>query len=137
MQAAFFKAKHLFLFAVFALLVYNAAGGFAGRLAGGLALAAAAVLGALAEVPGLQSDDSIHNMISYPGCPGMPGAMFDTEKYSMAAVECQEGRRFPAVDGVFPAETDGKGRFSRVLMTKTECLTCENFTCTNHWDMLK
>ena len=51
MQAAFFKAKHLFLFAVFALLVYNAAGGFAGRLAGGLALAAAAVCKALLHIP--------------------------------------------------------------------------------------
>ena len=61
MQAAFFKAKHLFLFAVFALLVYNAAGGFAGRLAGGLALAAAAVLGALAEVTGLNGLNVLHS----------------------------------------------------------------------------
>jgi len=61
MQAAFFKAKHLFLFAVFALLVYNAAGGFAGRLAGGLALAAAAVLNALAQVAGFNGTNSLHD----------------------------------------------------------------------------
>ena len=43
----------LFLVRLFALLVCNAAAGFAGRLAGSLALAAAAVLCALAKVAGL------------------------------------------------------------------------------------
>ena len=60
MQAAFFKAKHLFLFAVFALLVYNAAGGFAGRLAGGLALAAAAVGGALLQSRAVERLHMLH-----------------------------------------------------------------------------
>ena len=43
-----------------ALLVGNTAAGLAGRLAGSLALAAAAVLGALAQITGLQSLDSFH-----------------------------------------------------------------------------
>ena len=54
---------------VLALLVRDAAAGLAGRLAGSLALAAAAVLGALAKIPGLQSDDSLHNLISYLKLP--------------------------------------------------------------------
>ena len=49
------------LVSVLALLVGNAAAGLAGRLAGGLALAAAAVLGALAQVAGLKSLDSFHD----------------------------------------------------------------------------
>ena len=43
-----------------ALLVCDAAAGLAGRLAGSLALAAATVLGALAQVAGLDSLDSLH-----------------------------------------------------------------------------
>ena len=60
------KRRHLFdlsfclLVSVLALLVCDAATGFAGRLAGGLAFAAAAVFGALAEVTGLKSIDSFH-----------------------------------------------------------------------------
>ena len=46
---------------VFALLIGHAAAGLAGGLARGLALAAAAVLGALAHVAGLKSLDSLHN----------------------------------------------------------------------------
>jgi len=42
---------------VLALLVGNAAAGLAGRLAGGLALAAATILSALAQVLGFQSLD--------------------------------------------------------------------------------
>ena len=49
---------------ILALLVGHAAAGLAGRLAGGLALAAATVLGALAQVPGLQSLDSFHDALS-------------------------------------------------------------------------
>ena len=56
-QAAFFNISYLFL----ALLVCNAAAGLASRLAGGLALAAATVLSALAQVTGFQSLDSFHN----------------------------------------------------------------------------
>ena len=49
------------LLSVLALLVGNAAAGLAGGLAGGLALAAATVLGALAQVTGLKSLDSFHD----------------------------------------------------------------------------
>ena len=45
---------------VFALLICNAARGLAGRLAGSLAFAAAAVLCAFAKVTGFQSLDSFH-----------------------------------------------------------------------------
>ena len=50
-----------FQFLLLALLVCNAAAGLASRLAGGLALAAATVLSALAQVTGFQSLDSFHN----------------------------------------------------------------------------
>ena len=55
-----FKNKLLIL--VLALLVGDAAAGLAGRLAGGLALTAAAVLGAVAQATSLKSLDSFHNM---------------------------------------------------------------------------
>ena len=48
----------------FALLVCNGARGLTGGLAGGLALAATAVLGALAEIPRVQCLDSLHNFVS-------------------------------------------------------------------------
>ena len=48
-----------------ALLVCNTAAGLAGRLAGGLALAAAAVLGAFAQVAGLKGLDVFHNFTFY------------------------------------------------------------------------
>ena len=48
------QAKSVVL-SLFARLVGNAAAGLAGALAGGLALAAAAVLGAGAEIAGLKS----------------------------------------------------------------------------------
>jgi len=52
----------LFLLAsVFTLLVGNTAAGLAGGLAGSLALAAAAVLGAFAEITGFKRLDSFHN----------------------------------------------------------------------------
>ena len=54
----FFKNKLLIL--VLALLVGDAAAGLAGRLAGGLALAAAAVLGALAQIAGLDGLNMLH-----------------------------------------------------------------------------
>ena len=53
-----FKNKLLIL--VLALLVGDAAAGLAGRLAGGLALAAAAVLGALAQIAGLDGLNMLH-----------------------------------------------------------------------------
>ena len=49
---------------ILALLVGHAATGFAGRLARGLAFAAAAVLCALTEVAGLDGLDSFHGFIS-------------------------------------------------------------------------
>ena len=54
----FFKNNLLIL--VLALLVGDAAAGLAGRLAGGLALAAAAVLGALAQIAGLDGLNMLH-----------------------------------------------------------------------------
>ena len=51
----------ILLVGVLALLVGDAAAGLAGGLAGGLALAAATVLGALAQVTSLKSLDSFHN----------------------------------------------------------------------------
>ena len=45
---------------VLALLIRNAAAGLAGGLAGSLALAATAVLGAVAQILGLQSLDVLH-----------------------------------------------------------------------------
>ena len=59
--SAAFQYVQLLAFLALALLVGNAAAGLAGRLAGSLALAAAAVLGALAQVAGLKSLDSFHN----------------------------------------------------------------------------
>jgi hypothetical protein len=52
---------NLFL-VVLALLVGDAAAGLAGGLAGSLALTAATVLGALAQVPGIQSLDPFHDV---------------------------------------------------------------------------
>ena len=51
----------LFAFLVFASLICNSAAGFASRLAGSLAFAAAAVLGALAKVLGLQGLNVVHH----------------------------------------------------------------------------
>ena len=48
------------LILVFALLVSNTAGSLASGLAGGLAFAAAAVLGALAQVAGFDGLDVLH-----------------------------------------------------------------------------
>ena len=57
-RGIFFKNKLLIL--VLALLVGDAAAGLAGRLAGSLALAAAAVLGALAQIAGLDGLNMLH-----------------------------------------------------------------------------
>ena len=51
------------LLSVLALLVGDAAACLAGGLAGGLAFAAAAILGALAQVPGLKGLDMFHGSI--------------------------------------------------------------------------
>ena len=56
--------ENCLLVSVLALLVGNTTAGLAGRLAGSLALAAAAVLGALAQVAGLQSLNLFHSQIS-------------------------------------------------------------------------
>src|SRR5699024_3618394 len=56
------KRGRCLLVAVLALLVCHAAGSLAGRLAGGLALAAAAGLDALGQVAGRNGLDSLHGM---------------------------------------------------------------------------
>lgn len=53
---------------VFALLIRDAAACLTGRLARSLALAAAAVPGALAKIAGLQSNYPLHIIISYLDC---------------------------------------------------------------------
>ena len=63
--AAFWGLQLLALLDALALLVGDAAAGLAGRLAGGLALAAAAVLGAVAQVAGLDGLDMLHNFTFY------------------------------------------------------------------------
>ena len=50
-----------YLLGALALLVGNAAAGLAGRLAGGLTLTAAAILGAFAQVAGLDGLDVFHS----------------------------------------------------------------------------
>ena len=56
------RRRRLFLFlCVLTLLVGYAAACLASGLAGSLALTAAAVLGALAQIPGFQSLDSFHD----------------------------------------------------------------------------
>ena len=63
MSGTFSVSKNL-LVGVLALLVSDAAAGLAGRLARGLAFAAAAVLSAGAEVTGLESLNLFHDKIS-------------------------------------------------------------------------
>ena len=54
------KLSKKLLILAFALLVSDTAAGLAGRLAGGLAFAAAALLCALAKIAGLDGLDSCH-----------------------------------------------------------------------------
>ena len=56
------EGGNLLLALALALLVSNAAAGFASRLAGSLALAASAVLCALAKILSLDSLDMLHNI---------------------------------------------------------------------------
>ena len=60
-SAAFPGMQLLAFLSALALLVCNAAAGLASRLAGGLALAAAAVYEAGVEVSGIEGVDSVHN----------------------------------------------------------------------------
>ena len=61
-KGGIFREQKLLAFLLaFALLICNAAAGLASRLAGGLALAASAVLCALAKVLGFNSLDMLHN----------------------------------------------------------------------------
>ena len=60
------SSTRLLGFLLLAGLIGNTAAGLAGRLAGSLALAAAAVLGALAKVTSLDSIDVLHDE-----CPPM------------------------------------------------------------------
>ena len=76
----FFKNNLLIL--VLALLVGDAAAGLAGRLAGGLALAAAAVLGALAQIAGLDGLNMLHGKIP-------PSFVSLFLEFTMRAVKCQ------------------------------------------------
>ena len=61
-QTAAFSQKISLLILVLALLVCDAAAGLASRLAGGLALAAAAVLGALAQIAGFDGLNMLHGI---------------------------------------------------------------------------
>ena len=76
----FFKNNLLIL--VLALLVGDAAAGLAGRLAGGLALAAAAVLGALAQIAGLDGLNMLHGKIP-------PSFVSLFLEFTMCAEKCQ------------------------------------------------
>ena len=64
-SAAFWGMQLLALFCALALLICNAAAGLASRLAGGLALAAAAVLSAVAQVAGFNGLDMFHSFTFY------------------------------------------------------------------------
>ena len=59
-SAAFLGMQLLALLGALALLVCNAAAGLASRLAGGLALTAATVLGAVTQVASLDRLDMFH-----------------------------------------------------------------------------
>ena len=59
-----FGANHLFILLVLALLICDTAARLASRLAGSLAFAAAAVLGALAQIAGLDGLDMLHDATS-------------------------------------------------------------------------
>ena len=58
------SSTRLLAFLLLAGLIGNTAAGLAGRLAGSLALAAAAVLGALAKVTSLDGIDVLHDVMS-------------------------------------------------------------------------
>ena len=60
-MAAFIQQLLAFLFSVFTLLVSNATAGLAGRLAGSLALTAATVLCAVAQVTCFDSFNMFHH----------------------------------------------------------------------------
>jgi hypothetical protein len=61
-----FQKPELLLSLFLALLIGNAAAGLAGRLTGSLAFAAAALLGALAKITGIQSLNMLHNNFLRP-----------------------------------------------------------------------
>ena len=62
-QGGIFGRTKLVLLCVLALLICNTAAGLASRLAGGLALAASAVLYGLCNIFGFNSIDSLHFII--------------------------------------------------------------------------
>ena len=64
-SAAFLGMQLLAFLDAFALLVCKAAAGLTSRLAGGLALAAAAVLSAVAQVTGFDGLDMFHSFTFY------------------------------------------------------------------------
>ena len=61
-QAAAFIYCESLLILILAFLIGNAAAGLASRLAGGLAFAAAAVLGALTQITGFKGLNSLHRL---------------------------------------------------------------------------
>ena len=58
------SSTRLLAFLLFASLIGNTAAGLAGRLAGSLALAAAALLGALTKITSLDSINVLHGKMS-------------------------------------------------------------------------
>ena len=64
-KTAAFHFQSLLALLILALLICDTAAGLAGRLAGSMALAAAAVLGAVAQVSGLQGLNVAHNDTSH------------------------------------------------------------------------
>jgi len=106
----------LFLLAgVLALLIGNAAAGLAGRLAGSLALAAAALPGALAKIAGFKSLDSFHNADLHfyiPPAPPMRGrrCSHDEKEYHAGA---EMSRRHRPGNAAFPSLPDGGDAFPR------------------------
>ena len=87
--------RALRLLSVLAGLVRHAAAGLAGALAGGLALAAAAVPGAGAEITGLEGLYSLHVLHSNLNLAALCGNLLIIE-YSMTADLSRGKAKFPA-----------------------------------------
>ena len=94
----FFKNNLLIL--VLALLVGDAAAGLASRLAGGLAFAAAAVLGALAQIAGLDGLNMLHGRFLL--------MIILFIKFTMGRKKCQS--RFLRDEGIIAGKSFGERR---------------------------
>ena len=99
-----YRQRLLLFLLVLAVLVGNCAGGLAGRLARGLALAAAAYFQRLLQVSGIQSLNALHGIrllsvelqaqnTRYPGCQNECLFVY---KDSKKRGNCQSSRRFLA-----------------------------------------